>query len=68
MLNKDWGFERMPTYNFLIEMTSVGKGYIEADSIEQARELIKSGELCNYGDIYDEVDSTIGDLIEIYEE
>lgn len=57
----------MPTYNFLIKMTSVGKGYIEADSIEQARELIENGELCDYGEIYDEEGSTIGDLIKIYE-
>ena len=55
----------MPSYNFTIEMTSIGKGYVEADSLEEAKAKIKRGD---WEDIYDEVDTQCGDLIEIYED
>lgn len=54
----------MKAYNFKINMTSIGKGYVYADSIEEAREKINKG---NYDDIYDQVDEKCGDIIEIYE-
>ena len=54
----------MKCFNFLIEMSSIGKGYVYADSIEEAREKIKNGD---YDDIYDEVGSERGDIIEITE-
>jgi len=54
----------MKCYNFLIEMTSKGKGYVYADSLEEAKEKINNGD---YDDIYDEVGSECGDIIEITE-
>jgi len=52
-------------YQFKIKMTSVGLGYVEADSLEEARKLINSGD---YDDIYDEVDCEHGEIIEIWED
>lgn len=54
----------MAYYNFTIEMTSIGKGWVEADSLEEARKKINAGD---YDDIYDQVGEECGDIIEIYE-
>lgn len=55
----------MPSYRFLIEITSTGKGYVEADSIEEARQKIEDGD---WDDIYDQTDEEFGEIIEIEEE
>lgn len=55
----------MPTYSFLIEIKSIGKGYVEADSIEEARQKIEDGD---YDDIYDEVGEEFGEIIDIEED
>lgn len=54
----------MKCFNFLIEMNSIGKGYVYANSLEEAREKIKNGD---YEDIYNEVGNEYGDIIEITE-
>ena len=51
-------------YYFTVEQSSIGKGYVKADSEEEARMKISSG---NYDDIYDEVGLEIGNIIEIWE-
>lgn len=51
-------------YYFTVEQSSIGKGYVKADSEEEARMKISSG---NYDDIYDEVGREIGNIIEIWE-
>lgn len=53
------------SFNFLIEQTCIGKGYVTADTKEEAIKKIKNGE---YDDIYDTVDYEDGDIIEIEEE
>ena len=55
----------MPSYRFLIEITSTGKGYVEADSIEAARQKIEDGD---WDDIYDQTNEEFGEIIEIEEE
>lgn len=52
-------------YNFEIEMINVGKGYVTADSIEEAKEKILNGD---YGDIYDESFVEFGEVLDIYED
>jgi len=54
----------MPQYNFLIETTSKGRGYVYADTIGEAKEKIINGD---YEDIYDHVDEEYGEIIDIYE-
>lgn len=54
----------MPRYDFLIEATSKGRGYVHAANIEEAKEKIINGD---YEDIYDHVDEDYGDIIDIYE-
>jgi hypothetical protein len=51
-------------YQFTIEQECIGKGYVYADSEEEARMKINVGD---YDDIYDTVDTTNGDIIEIWE-
>jgi hypothetical protein len=53
------------TYNFEIEMNNVGKGYVVANSLEEAISKIKNGE---YEDIYDESFLEFGELIDIWED
>ena len=55
----------MNCYNFTIEMTSIGKGYVYAESLEEAKKKLKDHE---WDDIYDEVGTEYGDIIEIKEE
>ena len=51
-------------YNFTISSSGVGKGYVFAESLEEAREKIEAGE---WDDIIDE-DTTYEDIIEIWED
>lgn len=53
------------TFFFTIEERSIGKGYVEADNIEEARKKVNDGD---WDDIYDTVGTTYGDIIEIEEE
>lgn len=53
------------TYNFTCEMKSTGRGYVEADSIDEAKEKILNGE---YEDIYDEYDTEILSVNEVEEQ
>lgn len=55
----------MPTYRFLIEIVSMGKGYVEADSIEEAKQKIEDED---WDDIYDVTDEEYGEIIEIEED
>lgn len=52
----------MPTFKFSIETKSVGLGYVNADTLEEAKEKIANEE---WDDIYDEVNVTFGELIDI---
>jgi hypothetical protein len=54
----------MRYYNFDIEIVSRGKGYVVANSLEEAQAKIKSNE---WEDIYDEVDQKYGKILEITE-
>jgi len=54
----------MKCYDFKINMTSIGKGYVYADSLEEAKEKINNGD---YYDIYDQVGEECSDIIEITE-
>lgn len=54
----------MAIYRFLIKLNNIGKGYVEADSLEHAKQLIESGE---WDDIYDEASQGVGEIIEIEE-
>ena len=51
-------------YSFTISSSGVGKGYVFAESLEEAREKIEAGE---WDDIIDE-DTTYEDIIEIWED
>lgn len=55
----------MPHYSFLIEVNNIGKGYVEADSLEHAKQLIESEE---WDDICDESLCSYGKIIEIKED
>jgi len=55
----------MKTFHFTIEENSIGKGYVSAENIEEAKQKINNGE---WDDIYDTVGTTYGDIIEIEEE
>ena len=50
--------------DFKIEIRSVGLGYVYANSLEEAKELISSGD---YDDVYDEEGREYGDIISILE-
>ena len=50
-------------YTFSIEVISTGKGYVYAESLEEAKKKLKNHE---WDDIYDTVDTEYGDIIEIY--
>jgi len=52
-------------FRFTIEVSSIGKGYVTAEDIDEAKEMISNGE---WDDIYDEVGTTYGNLIEIEED
>jgi len=54
----------MKEFNFTIKMTGKGLGVISAENIEEAKEMIKSGD---WDDIYDHVDIEYGELIDIEE-
>lgn len=49
-------------YNFTVEMKNTGKGYVEADSIEEAKKKILED---HYEDIYDTCDEKIVSVISI---
>lgn len=53
------------SYSFEIEMVNVGKGCVSADSIEEAKRKILSGD---YDDIYDESFVEFGELLDIWED
>jgi len=55
----------MKTFFFTIEESSIGKGYVSAENIEEAKQKINSGD---WDDIYDTVGVTYGNLIDIEEE
>ncbi len=52
-------------YNFDIEITRIGKGYVYAKNIEEAKEKINEHD---WDDIYDESDGEFGEILEIKEE
>ena len=52
------------SYSFEIEMINIGKGCVEADSLEEAKQKIKDGD---YYDIYDESFVDFGELVDIWE-
>ena len=52
-------------YNFDIEITRIGKGYVYAKDVEEAKEKINEND---WGDIYDEVDGEFGEILKITEE
>jgi len=54
----------MKTFYFTIEERSIGKGYVSAENIEEAKKKINDGD---WEDIYDTVGVTYGDIIEIEE-
>lgn len=55
----------MPSYNFTCNMKCTGNGYVEADSIEEAKQKILAGE---YDDIYDTTDHEVVDIVKIEED
>ena len=54
----------MKSFYFTIQMSSIGKGYVSAENIEEAKQKVKDGD---WDDIYDEVGTNYGDIIEIEE-
>ena len=54
----------MKVFNFTIKMTSIGKGYVVAENIEEAKDKVNDGD---WSDIYDEVGRNYGEIIEIEE-
>lgn len=52
-------------YSFEVEMINVGKGCVSADSIEEAKCRILSGD---YNDIYDESFIEFGEVLDIWED
>jgi len=55
----------MKTFYFTIEESSIGKGYVLAENIEEAKKKVNDGD---WEDIYDTVGTTYGNIIEIEEE
>jgi hypothetical protein len=53
---------KMKVFNFLISGTMTGKGYVHAETKEEALEMIERGD---WDDIYDTVDEDYEGLIEI---
>lgn len=52
-------------YKFTCNMTCTGKGYVEADSLEDAKQKILTG---YYDDIYDETDHEVTKIVTIEED
>ena len=52
-------------YNFTIEINHIGKGYVYASDLEEAKEKINEHD---WNDIYDETDTEFGEILEIKEE
>ena len=52
-------------YNFTIEINHIGKGYVYAKDIWEAKEKINEHD---WNDIYDETDTEFGEILEIEEE
>ena len=50
-------------YGFICETAGIGKGYVTADSMEEAEEKIKNGD---YDDLEDVELSCIGEIVEMW--
>jgi hypothetical protein len=52
-------------FNFTINRSCIGKGYVYAETKEDAIAKIKDGSYLDCGDIYDEIGQKDGEIIEI---
>lgn len=51
-------------YGFICEITGIGRGYVTADSIDEAVEKIQRGD---YDDLVDNEETCIGEIVEMWE-